>query len=399
MRRREAFLGEGVAVGLVIADVVEIRIRADLVERAAQEQLVGRHAAQIERARRQQKDLVGRGGQVVLAIAAVLEIGVQRFTGLLEFEQGVANLLHLAPVGRVEAGRLQQHRANAHVCLRLAQAVDDGADGGRSAAAQEADDVGGFDLGEIAAEPQHEERVARDGGLAPEHGVEQREAGQRHHEGDAEHGEDDGESAAGHETSIAAFRREEWAVPTRAAPWRDSVSGRNLQRQRNSVHGGGRLVEKATGGGASGWRCGILGVLACGDFLASLRPTVCVALGWRATCGSGGTADALASGASWSNPVGVQIPASAPIKSTTYGAPPGSLSGLSASAMSGLLSGLFFPRSAVSGIWARALAGDSDAESCVTARRFKPHKPGLKTAPPHRHHAAHRTPHQGLDCT
>src|SRR4029450_8117498 len=29
-------------------------------------------------------------------------------------------------------------------------------------------------------------------------------------------------------------------------------------------------------------------------------------------CGSGGTADALASGASWSNPVGVQIPASAP---------------------------------------------------------------------------------------
>src|SRR5437660_12288693 len=30
------------------------------------------------------------------------------------------------------------------------------------------------------------------------------------------------------------------------------------------------------------------------------------------TCGSGGTADALASGASWSNPVGVQIPPSAP---------------------------------------------------------------------------------------
>src|SRR6186997_1991075 len=30
------------------------------------------------------------------------------------------------------------------------------------------------------------------------------------------------------------------------------------------------------------------------------------------TSGSGGTADALASGASWSNPVGVQIPASAP---------------------------------------------------------------------------------------
>src|SRR5207245_109096 len=31
-----------------------------------------------------------------------------------------------------------------------------------------------------------------------------------------------------------------------------------------------------------------------------------------AACGSGGTADALASGASWSNPVGVRIPPSAP---------------------------------------------------------------------------------------
>src|SRR5436853_4165161 len=35
--------------------------------------------------------------------------------------------------------------------------------------------------------------------------------------------------------------------------------------------------------------------------------------GTLAHCGSGGTADALASGASWSNPVGVQIPASAPL--------------------------------------------------------------------------------------
>src|SRR5258708_2445106 len=33
---------------------------------------------------------------------------------------------------------------------------------------------------------------------------------------------------------------------------------------------------------------------------------------FHTTCGSGGTADALASGASWSNPVGVRIPPSAP---------------------------------------------------------------------------------------
>src|SRR3954452_17227777 len=35
-------------------------------------------------------------------------------------------------------------------------------------------------------------------------------------------------------------------------------------------------------------------------------------LGLLSLCGSGGTADALASGASWSNPVGVRIPPSAP---------------------------------------------------------------------------------------
>ena len=44
----------------------------------------------------------------------------------------------------------------------------------------------------------------------------------------------------------------------------------------------------------------------------SLTLQLHVSFGWQAHCGSGGTADALASGASWSNPVGVQIPASAP---------------------------------------------------------------------------------------
>jgi hypothetical protein len=53
-----------------------------------------------------------------------------------------------------------------------------------------------------------------------------------------------------------------------------------------------------------------------------------VVLGWevqtseKSTCGSGGTADALASGASWSNPVGVRIPPSAPFDSASLSPAP-----------------------------------------------------------------------------
>ena len=159
VRGRVALFGERVRRGLVVADVVEIRIRADLVERAAQEQLVGRHAGQIERARRHQEDLVGRRRQVVFAVAAVLEVRVDRLARLLEVEHRVANLLHLAPERRVEAGRLEQHRANARIDLRLAQVVHDRPDRRRPHAAQVADDVGGRHLREIAADPQHERRV------------------------------------------------------------------------------------------------------------------------------------------------------------------------------------------------------------------------------------------------
>ena len=145
---------------LYVADVVEVGIRADLVERAAQEELVGGDAGQIERARRHQEDLVGRGRQVVLAVAAVLEIGVDRLARLLEVEHRVAHLLHLAPERRVEAGRLEQHAGNPRITLRQLQTLLEPPDGGGVAIDQLADDVVRSCLLQRASRPQHERRMS-----------------------------------------------------------------------------------------------------------------------------------------------------------------------------------------------------------------------------------------------
>ena len=125
VRGRVALFLEGVDGGLVVADAMQIRIGADLVEGAAEEQLVGRDADQIQRRRRHQEDSVGGRRQIVLTVAAVLDIGVDRLARLLEIEDCVADLLHLGPEGRIEPGRLQQHRADARVDLGLPKVVHD----------------------------------------------------------------------------------------------------------------------------------------------------------------------------------------------------------------------------------------------------------------------------------
>ena len=58
VRRRVGVLGERVRRGLVVADVQRVGIRADLVEHAAEEQLVAGHAGQVQRRGRHQEDLV-----------------------------------------------------------------------------------------------------------------------------------------------------------------------------------------------------------------------------------------------------------------------------------------------------------------------------------------------------
>ena len=129
MRGRVGLLEIGVDGGLVIADVEKIRIGADPVERAAQEHLVGRHAGEIERGRRQQVDAIGHRRQEVLAIAGVLEPGVHVLAAGLEILQRRADLLELAPERRAEAARPKQDAADARIALGLANQLDVGTNG------------------------------------------------------------------------------------------------------------------------------------------------------------------------------------------------------------------------------------------------------------------------------
>ncbi len=193
-----ALLGKGVHGRLVLADAMQIRIDVDLVERAAEEQFVGGDARQVERGRRHQKHFVGGRGQVVLAVARVFHVGVDRLARFPEVDHRVANLLHLGPEGRLEAGRLEQDRAHASVDLCLAQAVHHGSYRWRLDAADVADDVGRRHLREVAADAQHESRVRRDGGFAAEGEVQQRETDDGDEERDAEQREQDGKTTASH---------------------------------------------------------------------------------------------------------------------------------------------------------------------------------------------------------
>ena len=65
-------------------------IDAELVERAAEEQLVGRETGEIELAGRHHDDAVGRRREVVLLRAAVFEIGGDRLAGRLEIARARA---------------------------------------------------------------------------------------------------------------------------------------------------------------------------------------------------------------------------------------------------------------------------------------------------------------------
>ncbi len=200
MRRRVAFLRERVDRCLVGADVVQIGRRADLVERAAQKELVRGHAHQIQRAGRHEKHLVGGRCEVVLAIAAVFEIGEDRLSRLPEVDHRLANLLHFAPERRCEPGRFQQHRADARVDLRLAKVVDDAPHRRPFPPAQVSDHVGRFHLAQIAPDVQDQRGPRGDGGFASEQHVQQREAGDRDEDGDTENREEDGESTTSHRT-------------------------------------------------------------------------------------------------------------------------------------------------------------------------------------------------------
>ena len=119
----KALLGKSIGVGLVVANVMQVRVDASLVEGPAQEDLVGSHAGQLERTRRHEEHLVGRARQVVVAVAAVLQVGVDRLARRAERTDGVAQLLHLGPVRRAEPGQLQEDAADAPVDVRTLRSL------------------------------------------------------------------------------------------------------------------------------------------------------------------------------------------------------------------------------------------------------------------------------------
>jgi hypothetical protein len=196
MSGRESFFCELVCRGLVITDVEDVRIGASLVERATQEHLVRGHTTEIERAARQEVDLVGGAGQVVLTVTAVFEERDDSLARLAEVGHRVSELLHLRPVRQLQTGRHEQHGLDAGIAPRLVEVVDEPAHRIDFPAEHLADEVVGNDFLELAAGPQHECRCGRYRRRARDREIHERDSRDRH-----EHGETDERE---HETDAAA---------------------------------------------------------------------------------------------------------------------------------------------------------------------------------------------------
>ena len=74
-----------------------VGIGPDLVEQAPEEELVGRDPCEVERAGRHQEDAVGGRGEVVLLLAAVLEVRDDRLARLAEVGHRIADFLKFPP--------------------------------------------------------------------------------------------------------------------------------------------------------------------------------------------------------------------------------------------------------------------------------------------------------------
>ena len=182
MGLRVALLGEGVVRGLVLADVQDVRVEADLVERPAQEHLVGRQAVDVQAGAWHQEDLVAGGRDEVLALAGVLEVRDGLLAGLAEVHDGVVHLLHLRPERRLHAGRHDEHGLHPGVGLGLAQVLEDRAQAGRPVAFEQLRDALGGHFVQIVVEAQHQRGVAPHGRRAANREVHDRDA--RHRDGD-----------------------------------------------------------------------------------------------------------------------------------------------------------------------------------------------------------------------
>ena len=274
VRRGEGLLGEGVDRRLVVADVDEIGGRADLVERPAQEHFVGGEALEVEHARRQEHHLLARRGEEVLLLAAVLEVGDRLLAGLAEVDDGVADFLAAGPERRA-ADRLHHEALHPPVRLGAADRVDQHPHR-RRPLDEPIEQPGAFHLAEVAVQAEDQRRAR--GHARPPPGQRGREPDadrrQQRRNGNQSKNEPNA-STGGHSSSLSQ------GAAVAATP---------------SIEYSAR--------GQPGWRPGRASAT-----LRVSRPRARPHL----LCGSGGMADALASGASPGNRVEVQVLSSAPL--------------------------------------------------------------------------------------
>ena len=250
-------------------------VDADLVEGAAQEHLVGGEALEVEHARRQEHHLLARRGEEVLLLAAVLEVGDRLLAGLAEVEDGVADLLAAGPERRA-ADRLQHQALHPPVGLGAADAR-------RSAPAP-------------SAGPRRTDRTARrlrprpgrrpDGGPAP---CSTGTLGPPPASDAVNH------TPAADSSEATTINPSTSQTPRRAATVRAFLRARPVAAM-PSIEYSARVQPRP-------WRPGRASAT-----LRVSRPRARPHL----LCGSGGMADALASGASPGNRVEVQVLSSAP---------------------------------------------------------------------------------------
>src|ERR1700752_1189366 len=112
------FLRERIARTLVLSDLINVRIDAEFVERAAEKHHVGSEAVDKQLTRWRHNDLVARRCDVILLVQTKLDVCVDRFAGRTKICDRVANFFSLSPTNTGEV-HVVQNRLDPFVDFRL----------------------------------------------------------------------------------------------------------------------------------------------------------------------------------------------------------------------------------------------------------------------------------------
>ncbi len=156
-------LGEGglrelVRGVLVLADPLELRLDAELVEGALEERHLGGEARDVEESGRRGGDLRAARGEVVLGVARGLEVGPGGLAAAAEPHERVAQVLDARPAG-VDRAHAKHEPAHGRVPRRAVDRVDEASDRGRARLEERREPAGRL-LRHLARDVQREVLVA-----------------------------------------------------------------------------------------------------------------------------------------------------------------------------------------------------------------------------------------------